>query len=360
MEFKQDDVKFKITNIVMGVFFVNIFNLRNLSELIPCIFIPNFSYKKGKSIPFFGIENCVISCNSKYELRGIRKECKIFKNSVCVDFQNETKNIHIRISNNNFHITGSKSYEMGLKASQNFILLLHKVDAIWIKFYILDLGTKQKILEKSYFLLLHKNEKDLLMFNDPEVLDRMKEIKKSDFGIYLDIIYQIILFSFDYPTVDRFYSKLQRILNLIPCKNSFFYNEDKLVLLGSKMYNGVYNYKYPFSFHLPRISKFLYEKGYIVSYDNISKPTNMEVVITVPENEITFEYTKDVTLKYKTSKKESQYKKIPTHKFNINKNGSVLQTSPTLSSIAEEKFKIIRKEIFDFVYPKPKFEEISF
>ena len=392
--FNNDPVEFKISNIVMGIVFNETFNIINLLELLPCVHIPNFQYKK--SIPFFGIPNCIVSCQGEKEWRGIRVG-KGNKNAICIDYQNEIKNIHIKITNNKFHMTGCKSYEMGIKTALSCMELLSKVDEIWKYFYSLDIHLRIHLCETSLDLLLDKNNPDkILMFDSPVVHEKFSKINISLYQ-YAHIILQIIAFSYDYPNLESFYNKINKILNLQPCQQSLFYNGTSMfsspifstkikknipVSIYSPIYNGVYNYKYPFKIFLPDMAKALFSLGYTVEYHNIAKSNKMEVAIPVCDEENDnfsfnlsshcfecgnhFDFLKNnicnncfeklslnennLENNLKNSKKNklttTKYKKIKAYKFTINTNGSVQQTSPTSSLLAYQKFVELSNHIF--------------
>jgi len=355
--FNVESVTFNFSNIVMGVIFNENFNIPNLLELLPCVYVPDFQHKKTKTIPFFGIPNCIVSCQGEKEWRGVRNSSG-FKNAVCLDFQNEIKNVHIKITSNKFHITGAKSYEMGMETSMSCIRLINETDAIWKSFYSLPPEMRCKICQTAISLLIQDGT--MFMFDSIEVYERFEQIPLFMYP-YATIIYSMISFSYDYRSIELFYMKMNRLLNVQPCQKSLFHNGDEIIINSSKIYNGVYKYKYPFKIFLPEMSKHLFALGYVVEYHNIGKSNKMEVVIPVisenceegetdndsPISSLSSTSSLPLLPKKKTSVK---YRKVQAHKFNINTNGSVQQTSPTSSPIAYAKFVQLRQDIFKIMY----------
>ena len=345
-----DAVKFKTSNLVTGVFFEQNFHLGNLYELLPCVPVKNgFVFVAKKKIPFFGIPNCIVSCQSGYETRGIRTTT-CFKNTVCIDFQNEIKNIHIKITSNKFHITGVQSYEMVIETTKNCLRFLVQVDEMWKKFFMLDTDTRILICQVSFNLL--KNGDEMLMFDNEEIYSRFENIPQ-DLQIYSDIILQIISFSYDYPNLSLFATKVDKILNLQPCKHSMIHNGEKISVIKLKVYNGIYNYKFNFNFYLPDFSNSIRSRGYIVDYHNYSKPTSVSVALRADTE------MEEDTDGESIASPPSKSKTIPKHLFIINTNGSVRQTSPTHPDVAFEKFSRLCKDVFEIVSPETSNDNIE-
>ena len=323
------DIKFNTSNVVMGVFFTEKFNIDNLFELLPCTYV-SFDYKKAIKIPFFGTSNCIISCQKEKEYRGLRNT-KGFKNALCLDFQNDCKNVHIKITGNKFHITGAKTFEKGMQDSEICLDIIKQIDFEWKEFFILNFEDKFSLCKKALNLLTFDDK--LLMYDDELVFDRFSEIEKS-FYKHSNILLKLLKFSYEYNTIELFAKKMDNIIKINPCEN-YIFNEGKEININKGIiYNGIYNYKYPFDFFLPEFSSKLNDRGYTVGYHNFLGSKKMDVSIHVlNDNNEPIEVLK--------------YKKIPTHKFNINANGSVRQTSPTTTEVAYKNFLLLKKDILE-------------
>ena len=136
-------------------------------------------------------------------------------------------------------------------------------------------------------------------------------------------------------------------MNLQPLKNSMFFNgDDNLTINEYPVYYLISKYKYPHRFYLLDLANFFHEKGYIVSYQNFTKPNIMIIAIPIVENgnkeiiESPLSITTDIS--------EYKIKKIPMHQFTINTNGSISQSGQCTPTDAYGKFLIIQKLIYEF------------
>ena len=320
---------FNISNIVMGVFFNEKFHINNLFELLPCVIVSSSEFKDHSKIPFFGIPNCIISCQKEKGYRGYRAK-NGFKNALCIDFQNDCKNIHIKITSNKFHITGAKSYEKGMEDSQKFLNIIKQVDLKWKNFFLLNKEDRFYLCKIAFDLLLFDNI--LLMYDCDEVFNRFQNINIILYK-YSEILLDLIKFSYEYNTVEKFSEKMDSILKINPCEQYIFNEGSENKINKGIIYNGIYNYNYGFNLLLTEFSTRLSRnQQYIIGYHNFLTPGKMDISIHVlDDNNEPTEVLK--------------YKKVPTHKFNINANGSVRQTSPTSTGEAYKYFLVVKEDI---------------
>ena len=107
-------LKYKIINIVMIADLEESINIKMLCVTMPVVVIDGFEKRKKKiSIPYYGLEDIVVSVNYDVQSRGIRVIKKPLKKILYVDYQYYGKNQHIKISSKNIHITGIRSENAG-------------------------------------------------------------------------------------------------------------------------------------------------------------------------------------------------------------------------------------------------------
>ena len=323
-----NSIDFKLSNIVMGIEFNAIFNIHNLFDLLPCYYIPKYLYENEKKIPFFGIPNCIVTIQSEREAIGIRNS-KAIKNSTSIDFQNSNKNVHIKITGKKFHISGVQSVEMGKETAQTCLDFIYQIDKKWINFFSLPPDFREELAEKAIEVLFYDDE-TLLMFDSDLANERLNKISENR-----EIIFQLISFSYFYFTPEKFKEKMKKILNIIPSGTSLFFSnfsseckvENKPEIIKTKIYNSIYNYKFPFMFLFSELSVELEKRGYMVDYRNVVKGNKMSIVVGITTEEKT--------------------KKVPAHRFHLNKKGSVRQTSPVEREKALAVFEELRDIIFE-------------
>lgn len=314
-----------VSNMVMGITFSSELNLPNIFELLPCVHIPGYSRNKDKEIPFFGVKNCIVSIQKENEFRGIRINGAM-KNMVCIDYQNECKNIHIKISKNKFHLTGPKSYEMGINTASNCLNFIKKIDRIWWSFFTNLTDEYKRYVADWAIYLLKKEDDSLKMFNDPTI---DFDILPDEIKEYKEIIQQFHLFTYDYPTIEMFTEKVNRVLKIVPCTHALLYYGDTIEISSVSVYNSVYDYNCGKELSLIALSQKLTSLNYQLSYHNTINPNQIMVIIPIVQD-------LENAAVYKT-------KKVPSHRFEINANGSIRQTSPTMYDAAREKYLEIIK-----------------
>ena len=331
----MDNTEFKISTIVMGVFFTEKFNILNLYELLPCKLV-DFTYKKGKKIPFFNDDKSIISLQMEKKSRGIRNGGG-FKNALCLDFQVNNKNMHIKITNNKFHITGAKSYEMGIDSAEKCLSLIKKIENEWKDFFILNYQDKYILCVLAFNFLKH--DMNLLMFDREEVYERFKKLDIK-FYKYANIILLLMSFSYEYNTIFSFSAKIDMILNLSISDKFIFNSGDEIKLKSPVIYNGIYNYKLKFTenIYLSDLSKKINNGNdrYIVSYHNTLSPHKIDI-------------SKQIFNKDNEPLIPKKYGKIPSHKFTISSTGSIKQTSPTSTEDAYNEYLLIKNRINQYI-----------
>jgi len=326
--------KWNIINIAMGIMFENKFIVNNLLELIQVNYqhCDGYKYKKSTEVPFFGIKNIIIGKQGVSEAFGIRSGIRGFGNAICLDFQNDFKNIHLKISSDIFHITGCKKYEMGINVGENIIKIIEELDEDWIPFFNLSIDEKEDICNKALQILIEND--NLLMYDDPIVLNRFNHIEIK-YRKYALIIRNLLLFSYDYPNIESFTNKINKIIRLQTGQNSVFFKGKDIKIIDNHIYNGVYRCKINYEFFLPELALFFDNLNFLPQYHNFDK--GHQLCITIPVDEIY------------VSQKIVKHKVIPVHKFIIHMNGTIQQSSPTSVEQAYNSFLIIYNHLIEFI-----------
>lgn len=344
----KEHIIFNISHTVMGVYFQNKFNVAAIFELMPCLPIQGYVPKTG-TFPYFSIPNTIISMNYNGRTRGITKKTSGGTGSIphmlFLNFQSHGKNIHIKLSGCNYHITGAKTQTLGIEVSYLFSSLLVHIDSIWKKFFMLTQADRYKLLYDVLELLTLTDgvQSRLLMFDEQLAYDRFLDLS-DEYDDYKDLIKQIMLFTYEHPTVELFMNKLNMISMINPCEYCVFFMGPKLYAFYSPIYLGVYNYKFPFNMFLPDIAKILQNRNYTASYTNIKNNQTIYIIIPVYEQN---KKNNTMSLKKKSSKVDDK----DIHTIEIISNGSVSQKSPSSYAEAYWIFEKIRNEIYSIVFP---------
>lgn len=305
---------------VLGVIFDNSFIIRNLYELLPIVPVKNYEFTKG-TIPFFGVNNCVVSVipslsgeGSNLKIRGARGNngkrlaCSKFGNAVTVDFQAFNKNFNIKMTSSKkdrskFHMTGLKSVEMGKEVTKLLVDYINNTNDAWKPFFMLDFINKEKFL-LSLIELLTFGDKTLLP-TDQIVLERLKE---KDYGELSKCVDLIMRFTYEDETKSELYERFNRIIYLNPGSYSLFHNQYELKVLMYDIYNGSYTCNINCELYIPFIAKEMRNLGFNVGFFNIG---DQEFRIVIPIiNEQHYSYDK-------------KYNNIKGHLFIITLNGSI-------------------------------------
>lgn len=288
---------------VVGVEFENDFLIQNFYELLPLLPIEGFEFKKGKSIPFFGINDTIVSVVPKiknrndifYENRGVRKNNNSnlasnrgFGNSVGIDFQSKNKNFHIKICSSKekkskLHITGLTSFEMAQEITESLLHQIKLTENAWMPFFILDYDSKMNLI--SYIVEMVSDGDKILNFNDNLLQNKLND-SIHFFGEYFECVKLILRYTFEDKTIIDFYNRLHRISNIIIGQNSLFHNEKEFKVVKYDIYNGTYNgnigYKDLF---LVNIATKLLDLSFQACFSNIAK-TEIRIMIPIRNNDI--------------------------------------------------------------------------
>lgn len=309
------------TNMVLVTRLNNTLNLKTLYELItlvPCNFIFNKKQNDRNKIPYFGVEKIIISLRYDNKSRGIRKLGGSVPNVMSLDLQYLNKNIHFKISKDNFVLMGILAYDMGVKASHTCLNYLLMINKLWNKIKMLD----KKIINDTvdYVLkIIEIDNNEILMYDDEILIEKLNsnENINYDFAKYLTL--------FSYEMVDQDISPYEAFKNKCELIKSFIENDEKCfnsdietIITEIEISNSTFNYSVDVNFSMIQLARGFHNLGYGVSYNNRFEPKTIYLMIPLSS----LESNKDVEI-------FTNKKKIKAHRFQINHCGSIRQTSPT-------------------------------
>lgn len=295
----MSEYRLKPSMFVVGVVFNNSFIIQNFYELLPIVPISNYKFIKGDTLPFFGIDSCIVSLVPKIEngkevilkSRGVRKSnpnsnsSSAFGNSVTIDFQSHNKNICIKASSSNkceskFHITGLTSYKMAEEVTYKLLSQIKITERIWREFFVMGYEQKMQFLQKI-FLLIDDNG-TMLRYGDKVIHDRIEKIK-DELGNLYECAKLILRYTLEDETLSDFGNRLLRILNLNTGMYSMFHDKDDFKILIFDIYNGVYNGKilneYGEDIYLMYVAQELLKLGFNCGFCNVART---EITILIP------------------------------------------------------------------------------
>ena len=377
---------FKTQNTVIGIHFSDELDLNNISELLLCLYIENSdkSYSKNttlsKKIPFYGINNSIISIRYNMKSRGLRIGGRQLRNTVAIDLQYSNKNLHNKLSKNKILITGCLNETMGI---ESFYILLEHIKNCnnFLKFFS-ELNNEKKINSIKWIKKIMYNTDNLIyMYDDIKVLQQFNNIPKD---IDYNFCKYLSMFSYDCITYEHFEKKIDIILNIPKNENNNYCYSSFPKITSYTIYNSLYSYNIldnsNLKISLIKLANFLIANNYNTSYHNWHKKC-INVLILITDNTKSDSQNTDVELDdyeiyknfsdsedetdnidedvYSDSDDENlniKYKKekIKGHRFQIYHNGSIRQNSPIYKSQAyEEMYKFttfLKNNISEFTY----------
>ena len=324
---------------------LNLNTIYELITLLPVNFTLIAKPKNRIKIPYFGVENAIISASHKFERRGIRCGGGQIPNSVAIDLQYAKKNIHIKINKNNLLLMGILNEEMGAEASQVCLNHIKMVSDMWESFLKLSNDEKDKIIKYVLTILKDKND-ELLMYDDPNVIKHFSRLNRPE--INLKIVKFLTLYTYEHKSYQSFENKMRLIRNI---ESHLFIGKLPEKIFSFDISNSIYNYNIDTILPMVKLSQNLYEKGLAILYNNWLEPNIMYIMIPV-----SILSNKDETEKIKKIihednnlndiKKKIKAANIKAHRFQINKKGKIRQTSPSTISNAYN----VRNLILTFIY----------
>lgn len=222
-----------VDNIVTVTYFSDsIINTREVFKYLNIHFISHDN-KYKKNVPHFGVVGKILSLRYSNQARGIRTCINQMENICSFDVSvdgppgsGDIKVVHCKISSQTCHVTGARSYEQGMQATNIAISEIKNVQNMINKFRICG--------DSSPFYELYKGERD-----DDEIKQICEDIRNSD---------------------DMLYS-------------------DEIIINESRTSNCVHEFHTNFTVLPIPLCKIAAEEGYIVKYHNSLNSTSVSIEI---------------------------------------------------------------------------------
>jgi hypothetical protein len=284
-------------------------------------------------IPFFGIENAIVSAKYKGISKGIRSgQNHMMNNVVSLDLSCMNKNINLKLAKTKIQLTGATSAEMGEHA---FNVICQHIDMIQNNLnYIRSLDTD-----------LRKATEEWVVDTIGSLAPASTRLPYIDLAIieacdFIDHKYAAFLWQYtdDFDDYTSYTEKIKYIVGIIDNTGL----EARVIAEPSieslypgnvSISNSVYNFSLGEDVSLIQLTKHLIKKGFNVEFHNWNA-SHMKVTIPVIENGVNV---------------VSNTNKLKAHRFSIHRNGSVKYTSPTFYDKAMSIKKIFLDAVSDYV-----------
>lgn len=322
--------------------------IERLRQLYDCLTVYQVDFTVGtkiagmkrETVPFFGHNNVIIGLKYGKQSRGIIRLKGHLPNLIGVDLQCFNKNVNVKISSDNLHLTGSKSEEMGHGI---FEILMHHFHMVQANFNsVLRLSPEAKTQIRSWLLLNLADGSGIKPFiTCLEYCSQIPPEFDTQAATYLAMFAAEFTSLHDYAEkIDRLLEYTLPIFDEVPNVRSF------------RICNGVYSYSFGQQISLIKTSQILGQlrnpdgsSKYGVAFHNWSSRKQIRLVVPLdPEQHAHYVDDSD-------SSSDRVEGKIPAHRFTLFQSGSVKQYSPTSYSVAytqyEQFISDIKAHIFD-------------
>jgi hypothetical protein len=306
-------------NIELAFHLVSILHPRNPDE-------SRFIHPKNirSKIPYFGIENAIVSAKYKGISKGIRSgQVHMMNNVVSLDLSCLGKNINLKLAKTKIQLTGATSFEMGEHA---FRVLCEHVNMIQSNLnYIRTIDLETRKITEDWVI---KKVEEMIMPNRLPYID-MNAIESEEI---IDKKYAAFLWQYtdDFDVLDEYCKKIDWIVNKINGDEQIV--ESELNIENINISNSVYNFSLGEEVSLIQLTKHLIKKGFSVEFHNWNA-SHLKVSIPVVENGVNV---------------MSNTNKLKAHRFSVHRNGSVKYTSPTMYEKAMESRQLFLDALIDY------------
>jgi len=278
----------KHTMFVLALETKNNFFLYNLFELLPIVPVSGFTFKKNDPIPYFGMEDIIVSIIPNNEikkmgrnLRGVRfvknqaEQSSVFGNAIAVDFQTNNKNYHMKISSSKagcskIHVPGITSFDIIKDITTKLITYIQNTNDLWKPFFIL--GVNERLNLVNFIINEIVTDNGILLPNGSDKINKNIEKYKDVLKPYLNVINLMLVFLIEYPNFEEYKTKLHLISQIKPGQFSIFHEQIEIKTGETQIYNGTYNGNLNCkNIVLPYLCTILVNKGYNSVFHNIGK-----------------------------------------------------------------------------------------
>lgn len=248
-------MSFKCITFVSIALFNNSFEINNLYHLLPIVVIKGFKFKLKHQIPFFGIDNCIVSIipktNMGYSNRGVRTICdndvgddvKPLDNAIGIDFQCMGKNLHIKISSSGecqskIHITGTKELVSSEYAIRELIKYINDTDLAWRPLFLLDKQSRYTLI-CDFVSRIQKLDGTFLLYNTEDMNKVIADLVKNncEFSTVYDFLARYTL---EAKNINQLWDKYIKIISINAGANSLFYHQQSINFYGLDISLGAY------------------------------------------------------------------------------------------------------------------------
>lgn len=281
----RDDLRYKIVNIVIIAYTGSKINRQLFCNCAPILEIEDFVHKPSKlAIPYYGRENSIVSCNYDDMSRGIRHIKKPLKKIMYLDFQLYGKNQHIKVSEDNIHITGIRSEKAGHICIDSVLDMMKQID----KMLALVRQQDEEIKRFIFYMLL--DGKVNLHMGDGTVYTPEYPLEECK-GVFDSLVEETPALSHIYKflTVNRETRMRDNFENYMVFLHDTLFSTKEICLPDISVdkfvvHNKVFYINTQWYINLRKVNKIAHKLGHSVIFYNWRDMQSTEIVISDDEN----------------------------------------------------------------------------
>jgi hypothetical protein len=325
-------------NMVVTVRWDGTINLNDASKTLPILTLDEKPTMKGGhvKIPYYGIENVIVSVRYKKSYRGMRKTSKNSDNFVSTDLQIDGKNVHIKLSTTNAVVMGVTEYQKAIdaihclfdimKMSDDNLEYLRKskaknVDSVLSFISSMAIENKPSIGLPGYKEVVEK----LAAENE-----RLKSLSEKEIDFRLCMI--LLSYAYESETTESFTKNIGEITVCSPIEPE----NVKILMDKCRVSNSAYNYKLIF----PHVKDQVKLPGVFVLRNLANAIIQINDPNIVPSHH-NWSYKYVYVAMSVDSPEPGNPDKQVIHRFNISEGGSIRQWSPSFTEKAFEIQKML-------------------
>jgi hypothetical protein len=327
----SDVSKFNPNNMVIVVRWNGNINLANAFNLLPLQCIEESpSTKKKIKIPYYSVEDVIVSIRYKKGARGLREVPKQPDNFVSIDLQIGGRNVHIKLSSENAVVMGVTSLEKGVEAVECLLDTIYMTDQNLAYLRKVDIDEVTRAYE--YIENLSVEKEDSLGLPEADIFcDNLIDYNKTNPKIDEKIATILLARAYEFSTISDFSDAIVKFTQSKPI------DEDNVEIVSAEVSNSAYNYKFYF-FSVEKKEKVV---GYFILKNLASAILSLNNPnITASHHNWHAKYVNVVISTFGIKNNQlnmKNNKKQHIHRFNISETGSIRQWSP---SIKEEAYLV--------------------
>lgn len=233
---------FNPNNMVICIRWKGIINLAEAFISLFIVVIDNPLVKEGKiKIPYYGMEDVIVSIRYKKESRGIREASGQSDNFVSVDLQINKRNAHIKLSSGNALVMGVTSIEEGIAAVNCLLDLIYLTDQNlnYLR------GASSEVLDATYAYVKSVSTDGAVGMGLPDsdvFVANLEEHTRNDPNSKVDALIAKIMLARGYEL--KTMSDLKKTLTTVSKQKVI--DPDLVEIVETEVTNSAYNYKLQF------------------------------------------------------------------------------------------------------------------